>query len=1025
MRNFACVLLLSAPSFLRADPGPLVLSSPAPAANWNQEAYPVGNGKLAAMVFGGVAADEIQFNEDTIWTGQPHYYENPRATPTNLASIRTSVFNHQALSTSQQTNFMSVPLRQAMYEPAGGLVLAFPHSASNYSRTLDLNTATASVRYDYDGVTYYRDVFASAPSNKVIVLRLTASQPSRISFTCTLTTPQPTNSLSAAGNDLVLNARVSVKPRPEYYAAGLTNAIEYVARVRVLAEGGTVTAGSNSLSVGDADAVTVLLSVASNFVKYDDLSANPAALCSNNVLAAASMTYGDLREAQLRDYQALFQRVVLDLGTTWKTNLSTGERLRGANEGDDPQLAALYFQMGRYLMIAGSRPGSQPLNLQGKWNDNINPSWESKMTLNINEEMNYWGAEACNLAECHLPLFDMIGDLSATGHRVAATHYSSEGWVVHHNTDLWRGAAPINSTDGIWPTGAAWLCQHLWWHYQYTGDTNFLANIAYPLMKSAARFFLDSLVAHPSYPGWRVTNPSHSPEHSQLTFNVSNVAGPTMDNQLIRDLFNHVLEAAEILGVDASFRTSVVTARDQLPPNRIGRLGQLQEWLEDSDGATDTHRHMSHLVALFPGDEITPFYTSSLAAAAKVSVEIRGDGGGSTGWDKAWKMCLRDRLLDGDRAHALLMFLFRSYVSTNMMFTDVANRQVDGTFGALMGVAEMFLQSQAGEVFLLPALPGTWTNGSISGLCARGGFQVDVQWQSNKLASANILSRLGNTCRVRAKWPIDVMRGTNYVDAAMVMPGLWQFSTLAGSNYAVVPALVAETESLSASTSTGDAHQVTTNLALSSLRGTRLDANAAADFVTYTVTNLSAGDYQLHVVADAGTNRARFQLSVGPSGGTLTNLGSVHDTYCRTNVVYLLATNSPPTNYLATNMLQEFACGTWHAASNGNYDFRFTVVDKHTNSSGYRLAFDYIKFTPVSTPASSNQRPRLTAIPQGRDIALSWPTNTTGYLLESTLHLSAVNWTSASPMPVVVGDLNVVSNAMAGEQTFYRLRRNF
>lgn len=336
----------------------------------------------------------------------------------------------------------------------------------------------------------------------------------------------------------------------------------------------------------------------------------------------------------------------------------------------------------------------------------------------------------------------------------------------------------------------------------------------------------------------------------------------------------------------------------------------------------------------------------------------------------------------------------------------------------------MFLQSQAGEVFLLPALPGQWTNGSISGLCARGGFQVDIQWQSNKLASANVLSRLGNTCRVRAKLPIDVRLGSNYVNAPMVLPGLWEFQTVAGSTYTIVPANIAETELLSAATSTGDSHQVTTNLAFSGLRGTRLDANAAADFVTYTVTNLSAGDYQVHVVADAGTNRARFQLSVGPSGGTLTNLGPVHDTYSPTNVVYLLATNSPPTNSLATNMLQEFACGTWQAASSGNYDFRFTVVDKNASSSGYALAFDYIKFTPVAAPASSNQPPKLTATLYDRDIVLSWPTNTIGFLLESTPRLSAVNWTSALPMPVVVGDRNVVSNTVGGEETFYRLRKN-
>jgi len=975
------------------------------------------------MVFGGVASEEIQFNEDTIWTGQPHYYENPGATPANLASIRTTVFNHQALSTAQRDKFMSVPLRQAMYEPAGSLVMTFPHSASNYRRTLDLNTAAASVRYDYNGVTYYRDVFASAPSNKVIVIRLTASQTGRISFSCTLTTPQPTRTVSAAGNELVMNARVSVTPRPEYYATGLTNAIEYVARVRVLAEGGTVTAGSGSLSVADADAVTLLLSVASNFVKYDDVSADPAAICSNNILAAASLAYSDLRQAQQADYQALFRRVVLDLGGTTKTNLSTGERIRRAYEGDDPQLAALYFQMGRYCMISGSRPGSQPLNLQGKWNNVINPSWESKMTLNINEEMNYWGAEVANLSECHEPLFDMIADLSVTGARVARTNYSADGWVVHHNTDLWRGAAPINNVDGIWPSGGAWLCQHLWWHYEYKGDTNWLANTAYPLMQGAAQFFEDFLIPNsPNNTNWLVANPSHSPEHAHPTFDVSNVAGPTMDNALIRDLFNHVIQASQILGVDAAFREKVITVRDKLPPNQIGKYGQLQEWLEDVDSKTDQHRHCSHLVGFFPGDEISPFYTPITAAAAKVSVDIRGDGGGSTGWDKAWKMCLRDRLMDGDFAYRILTDrLFKSYLSTNMMFTDVANRQMDSIFGAIAGIAELFLQSQSGEIFLLPALPSKLTNGAVSGLCARGGFQVDLQWQSNKLASASILSKLGNTCRVRSKWPIDVLLGTNYVDAPMVLPGLWEFPTAAGSNYTIVPATIVETELLPAATSSGDMHQVVTNLAFSSLRGTRLNAKAATDFVTYTITNLSAGDYRVHVAADASTNRARFQLSAGPSGGALTNLGPVHDAYSPTNVVCLLATNSPPTNYLATSMLREFACGTWHAASGGNSDFRFTVVDKNSSSRGYTLAFDYIKLTPASTQDTG--RPMLSATGHPGELVLAWPMNAAGFSLECATNLASTSWIPASAPPVAVGEWAVVTNKTDSDERFYRLRK--
>lgn len=932
-----------------------------PATSWVMEALPVGNGKLAAMVFGGVGTEQIQFNEDTIWTGQPHDYSHPNGA-NYLPQLQSYIFakNQSAFWTLCSANFMSVPVREAAYQPAGILSLTFPHSGlSNYRRSLDLNTATVNVRYDFGGVTYNRDVFASAPSNKVIVVRLTASQAAKISFSCTFSTLQ-TATMSTAGNDLIMHARVTGLGDSRYFNTGLTNAIQYDARVRVLAEGGTVTTTSSSVSVTNADAVTLLLSVASNFINYNQLGANYPVVCSNNIAAAAANTYTGLRQAQLADYQALFQRVVLDLGGTTQTNLDTGTRKKQVSLGNDPQFAALLFQMGRYLMISGSRPGSQALNLQGKWNETTTPSWDSKMTLNINEEMNYWGAEVANLSECHLPLFDMIADLSVSGARVAKTNYNADGWVAHHNTDLWRGAAPVNGQDGVWLTGGAWLCQHLWWHYQFTGDTNFLANTAYPLMKGAAQFFEDFLIPYPSHPEWLVTNPSYSPEHDQPG-NGPNVAAPTMDNDLIRDLFNNVIEASQILGVDAAFRTNVMALRDKLPPDQIGAGGQLQEWLEVGDDPG--HRHCSHLVGFFPGEEISPFYTPALADAARVSVVNRGtgvSGAARIGWGEAWRINLRDRLLDGDAAYLCLTNLITdSKFSTNLVFHDNPNRQVDAIFGTLSGIAEMFLQSQSGEVFLLPALPTRFTNGSVSGLCARGGFQVDIQWQSNKLASANILSKLGNICRVRSKWPIDVKLGSNHVDAPMVLPGLWQFSTLAGSNYTIVPANIAETETLAATTN-GAAQQIVTNAAFSNVRGTRLNASAPGNFVTYTVTNVSAGNYHVRIGADAGVNRARFQLACGPGGGALTNVGPVQDTYSPTNMVYLLPINlNTPTNVIVlwTNMLKEFDCGTWQSPSNGNYSFRFTVVDKNASSSGYALAFDYIKFTPAASETSLNSQP--------------------------------------------------------------------
>lgn len=966
MSNFARLLILvlalgsGLATQLRADPGPLVLWYTNAATSWTQEALPVGNGKLGAMIFGGVTTEQIQFNEDTIWNGQPHFYENLSATPAHLASIQSKVFARTDPYSEAQPYFMSQPLRQPAFQPAGVLSLTFPHSGTaNYLRSLDLNTATASVRYDYSGVTYYRDVFASAPSNKVIVVRLAASQPGQISFSCSMSTLQ-TGTFSTSGNDLVMRAKVTAQPRAEYYATGLTNAIEYEARVRVVAEGGTVTAGASSISVANADAVTLLLSVASNFVNYQDLSANAGLICSNNLAAAAANTFGQLRQWQLADYQPLFQRVVLDLGATSKTNLPTGLRLRRIVEGNDPQLVTLYFQLARYLTISGSRPGSQPLTLQGKWNEVTNPSWDSKMTLNINEELNYSGTEIANLSECHLPLFDMIQDLSVTGNRVARATYYSDGWVVHHNTDLWRAAAPINGRDGIWPTGGAWLCQHLWMHYQYTGDTNWLAATAYPLMKGAAQFFLGSLIPHATNPNWRVTNPSYSPEHDWPgTPAVSNVPGPTMDNELIRDLFNNVIQASTVLGVDASFRADVAAMRDKLPPNQIGRLGQLQEWLEDVDGATDAHRHMSHLVGLWPGETISPFYTPFMAAAAKVSCDIRGNG--DIGWGKSWRVNLRNRLLDADRAYLILTNLIADpKISTNMVFHDNPNRQVDAIFGSMCGVAEMFLQSHSGEVSLLPSLPSRWTNGMVSGLCARGGFQVDIAWENNRLVQANVLSKLGNVCRLRSKWPVDIKLGTNLVSAAMVLPGLYEFPTITGSNFTVVAANVAETEVLAATFSAGDTHQVLTNSAFSGFRGTRLNASASGDFVTYTLTNLNAGCYRISVGADAGANRGMFQLACGANGGALTNVGGVQDTYSPTNLVYCLPTNAVTTTLLWTNLVREFDCGVWQAPSNGACQFRFAIAGKHANSTGYALVLDYVKLTPVPAP------PQVSALEQWR-----------------------------------------------------------
>ena len=1029
-----CVLGWSSAPRLHAEPGPLSIwftnaALPGNATTWYQESLPIGNGKLAAVVYGGVATEQVQFNEDTIWTGQPHDYAHPNGA-SFLSGMQSNIFNFNqtAFWSTCSANFMSLPLRLPAYQPAGTLNLAFPHSGlNNYRRSLDLSNATVNVRYDDNGVSYHRDYFASAPSNKVLVLRLTASQSARITFTATFSTLQ-TATMSTTGNDLVMHARVTATGDTRYYNTGLTNAVAFDARLRVLAEGGAVSTTSTSISVTNADAVTLLLAVASNVANYNDVSADYVTICSNNLAAAAQISYATLRQAQQDDYQALFNRVVLDLGGTTKTNLPIGARKRTLPAGNDPQLVTLAFQLGRYLMIAGSRPGSQALNLQGKWNDLTVPSWDSKMTLNINEEMNYWGAEVANLSECHLPLFDMIADLSISGARVAKTNYGADGWVAHHNTDLWRAAAPVNQQDGVWPTGGAWLCQHLWWHYQYKGDTNFLATTAYPLMKSAAQFFEDFLIPHKTNANWLVTNPSYSAEHDQPG-NGPNVAAPTMDNELLRDLFKHVIAATEILGVDAEFRTNVAAMHARLPPNQIGPTGYLQEWLQPGDDPG--HRHCSHLVGLFPGDEISPFYTPLIAQAALVSVRNRGPGitgAGRIGWGQAWRMNLRNRLLDGDDAFLVLTnLIYDSTLSTNLIFSNNQNRQLDCIYGTLSGIAEMFLQSHSGEVHLLPALPTALTNGSVSGLCARGAFVVDLTWQSNQLASANLFSKIGNPCRLRSTWPIEVMLGSNYVNAPMIAPGLYEFSTVAGGNYTIVAAAVAETENLAATTSAGDTHQVFTNAAFSNVRGTRLNASAISDFISFVVTNVSAGSYRVRVVADAGSNRGQFQLSCGPAGGALTILGGVQDTYSATNLAYLLPLRlNTPTNVISlwTNQLTEFDCGTWQAGASGNYEFKFTVTGKHAASSGYTLAFDHLKLTPIpaSVPGGA-AAPVLDAARELGAIVLSWPTNADTYQLECATNLPALDWLLAAPPPTPLGSNFFVTNYTDGKQKFYRLRK--
>ncbi|MEH6679220.1 MAG: glycoside hydrolase family 95 protein [Sediminicola sp.] len=767
MKNILGILfLVTLPSLSQEDALKLWYAQPA-GTQW-ESAMPIGNGHIGAMVYGNVANETYQLNEHTVWSGGPNRNDSPEALG-SLDKIRELIFTGEYKAAEQLANekIISHTSHGQKFQPVGELLLSFPeHGAySDYHRELDLGRAVTGTSYTVNGVKFKREAFVSIP-DRVMVVHLTADRPGKITFTATFDSQHKIRQKGTdGGSQLSLWGRTSDHE-------GVEGLVEFRALAEIVIEGGKMDGTSDDIEVKKANSATILISIASNFNNYNDLGADENLRAEEYLKKVEGRSYNDLLESHTKGYKKYFDRVQLDLGSTEASKLPTDKRLENFRDAEDPSFVTLYYQYGRYLLISASQPGGQPANLQGIWNNSMDPAWDSKYTININTEMNYWPAEKTNLAEMHEPLLKMVRELSETGQKTAKDMYGAKGWMAHHNTDIWRTTGAVDGAFwGIWNGGGGWLSQHLWEHYLYSGDLSYLASV-YPILKGAAAFYADFLIAHPNHP-WLVTAPGNSPENAPEAHQGSSLsAGSTMDNQIVFDVFSTVIQASGLLGKDRAFADSLIGLRSKLPPMQIGKHGQLQEWLDDVDDPEDHHRHISHLYGLYPSNQISAHRTPELFAAARTTLLQRGDI--STGWSMGWKVNWWAKMLDGNHAYSLIQNQLTPLgvnsegggTYTNL-FDAHPPFQIDGNFGCTSGITEMLLQSSDGAVHLLPALPDALHTGKISGLRARGGFTItNMEWRAGNLVTVTIRSDLGGNLRLRTPNKMGSTTGKGLMEAA-------------------------------------------------------------------------------------------------------------------------------------------------------------------------------------------------------------------------------------------------------------------